>query len=196
LENGPQLADCSGGAGRAGPLVLPGKYTVLVAPGGGATLTAGMTVLPDPHFPLSDADRGRRDTALMSAWWLQQQLVAARDTVQILFGQMTAMRAGGSAAGDPERSTLDQVAAQAAQLQGQILRPLTNAYNLEAAMDGYAGVPTAAQLRELDEAWDDAIAGVAALNGLIQRDLPPLYNALGGSAKWSEIHPVPAPARR
>jgi hypothetical protein len=63
-------------------------------------------------------------------------------------------------------------------------------------MDSYAGLPTAAQLRDLDWAWVDAVAAVIALNRLIQQDLPPLYDALGGAARWSEIPPAPLPVRR
>jgi photosystem II stability/assembly factor-like uncharacterized protein len=191
LETGPLPGNCSDSAGRTGPGVLPGRYTVSFTPAGGATLTASVTVLPDPHFPISDADRQSRDSALMSAWSLQQQLVAARDTALVLSGQVTAMRAGGAPAG-----MLDRVASQSVQAQSQIMQVLTNGYNLETAMDSYAGLPTASQLRDLDWAWEDAAAAVIALNRLIQQDLPPLYDALGGATRWSAIPLAPLPVRR
>ena len=196
LDTDPQPGNCGDSAGHAGPLAPPGSYTVSVTPGGGATLTAAVTVLPDPHFPLSDADRARRETAVMSAWWFERQLGVARDAVQALAGQIAAMGAGGAAGGGPARTALEEVTAQTLHVQSDLQRLLTNADNVEVAMDGYAGLPTAAQLRELDEAWEDAAAAVAALNGLIQRDLPPLYSALGGAARWPEIQPVPALVRR
>lgn len=54
-------------------------------------------------------------------------------------------------------------------------------------MDAYEGVPTAAQLRELDWAWEDAVSAVSALNRMIQQDLP----ALGASS----IPTAPLPVR-
>ena len=79
--------------------------------------------------------------------------------------------------------TATDVTADAPQILSQITRTLGEAYNLETAIDAYQGLPTAAQLRDLDWAWEDAIGAVTALNRLIQQDLP------GGS-------PVPVPVRR
>jgi photosystem II stability/assembly factor-like uncharacterized protein len=200
LDNGiPQAATCSGNAVRAGPVVLPGPYTVTVTPAGGAALTGGVTVLPDPHFRLSDADRRTRDSAVMSVYSLEQQLAAARDTSQTLYGQIAALRASLATAGDSGRAAagmLDRVAAQAVEVQGQLTRSLTSANNLELAIDGYQGLPTAAQLREIEWTWEDTVACVTALNRLIQQDLPPLLDALGGASRWTEIPPAPLPVRR
>jgi photosystem II stability/assembly factor-like uncharacterized protein len=191
LDTGPQPGNCSDSSVRTGPGVLPGKYAVSVTPAGGPTLTAGVTVLPDPHFPISDADRKSRDSAVMSAWALQQQLAAARDTLLTLSGQVAAMRANGGADG-----MLDRIAAESSRVQSQIIQTMTDAYNLETAMDSYAGLPTAAQLRDLDWAWVDAVAAVTVLNRMIQQDLPPLHDALGGPSRWPEIPPAPLPVRR
>ena len=197
LDSGvPLPGNCNGSIGRSGPVVVPGKYTVTVT-GGATTLTAGVTVLPDPHFAISDADRKSRETAVMSAYSLQQQMLPVRETYQTLAGQIAGIRANLANAGDLGRTaagTLDRVAAQAAQLQSQITRPLTDAYNLETAIDAYQGLPTAAQLRDLDWAWEDAVAAATALNRLIQQDLPALDTASGG-AKRLEISPAPVPVR-
>jgi len=172
LDNGiPMPGNCNAGIGRPGPVVLPGNYIVTLTAGGGAPLTASLTVEPDPHFSISDADRKSRETAVMSAYALEQQLAAARDAYQALTGQMAAVR------------TATDVTADAPQILSQITRTLGEAYNLETAIDAYQGLPTAAQLRDLDWAWEDAIGAVTALNRLIQQDLP------GGS-------PVPVPVRR
>jgi photosystem II stability/assembly factor-like uncharacterized protein len=195
----PGNCSSSGGVNRAGPVVSPGKYTVTVTPVIGTALTSSVTVLPDPHFPLSDADRRSRETAVMSAYTLQQQLVVARDTSQSLSGLLAAMRAGLGPAGDPGRAgaeMLDRIALESSQVQNQLTRPLTSAYNVETAIDSYQGLPTAAQLRDLDWAWEDAVAAVTALNRLLQQDLPPLYNLFGGASRWTEIQPAPMPVRR
>jgi len=65
---------------------------------------------------------------------------------------------------------------------------------LENAMDAYEGVPTAAQLRELDWAWDDAVAAVTSLNRIVQQDLPRLYDSINQD-HHTEVVPAPLPAR-
>ena len=189
----PLPGNCTANIGRAGPVVLPGKYTLTMTAAGTPPLTTTVTVLPDPNFAISDADRRTRETSLMSAYALQQQLVSARDTYQLVSTQIGTIRANLGPAGDGSSVPLDRVAAMALQVQGELTRTLTDAYNLESAIDGYQGLPTAQQLRELDWAWQDATAGVTALNRLIQRELPRLYDTVGG--KYSEIPPAPLPVR-
>ena len=167
LDSGlPMPGNCNVPAGRLGPLVLPGTYKVTVTVGGGSALSGTVPVLPDPRFPISDADRKTRETAVMSAYSLQQQLAAAREAYERLSGQIAGAR--GNAA-----------ASQATEMLEQIAHCLTDAYNVESAMDAYQGVPTAAQLRDLDWAWEDGIAAVTGLNRLI--------GEMGGT--------VPVPAR-
>jgi photosystem II stability/assembly factor-like uncharacterized protein len=183
LDNAiPLPGNCNGTTGRAGPLVLPGNYTVTVTAGGGEPLTGGVTVEPDPQFPITDADRKTRETAVMSAYSLQQQLAAARATYQAMAGQVAAASIDRVPA-----PAIDKVSADASQVQGEISHALTEAYNLQTAIDAYQGLPTAAQLRDLDWVWQDAIAGVTALNRLILQDLP----ALGLSGP----PPAPVPVR-
>jgi hypothetical protein len=66
---------------------------------------------------------------------------------------------------------------------------------VQSGIDAYEGLPTGAQLRQLDWAWEDATSTVSALNRTIQQDMPAVYSALGGPIKWPEAQPVPAPVR-
>jgi photosystem II stability/assembly factor-like uncharacterized protein len=181
-----------------GPKVLPGLYTVTVLPPGGAPLKARVTVEGDPRFPVSDADRRARHEAVMNAYALQQQLLPARDAAQTLGQQLTAMAQYLSAAGDGSRSVLssvDKVSPEVTRLSGEISRTLNAAGRVEEAIDGYDGLPTTQQLRELGWAWEDGTAAVTALNKLIERDMPPVYTALGNGVKWPEVKAVAAPTR-
>jgi hypothetical protein len=148
----------AGGGRGGGPLVQAGKYRVTVDAGDGNPVSGEMTVEPDPRFTISDSDRKKRFTSVMSAYTLQQRLVAARDTARDLADRVPG----------PEVN----------QAQSQVARALAEAAGVQNAMDGYAGLPTAAQLRQLEWAWEDGSAAVAALNRLIQRhkvpDLKPL----------------------
>jgi photosystem II stability/assembly factor-like uncharacterized protein len=169
LDNGLAMpGNCGVPAGRLGPMVLPGNYKVTVTAGTGSALSGTVTVLPDPQFPISDADRRTREEAVMSAYSLQQQLAEAREAYEKLSGQVAATR--GIAAG--ASIAMDRLTAQGTELLEQIAHCLTDAYNVEAAMDGYQGVPTASQLRDLDWVWEDGIAAVTGLNRLIGQELP------------------------
>ncbi len=205
------MANCSGGGagegggggggfGRAslGPVVPPGKYTVSVTPSGGPAMKSTLTVDPDPHFTISDADRNTRYAAIMSAYTLAQQLAPARDAADLVTRQAAAMRQYLTASGEGGRAALDvveRVASEVSRTQAQIARTLTAAANVQGTMDGYEGLPTGAQLQQLDWAWEDAIAAVSALNRVIQQDMPPVYDAMGGPVKWPAIKPVAAPVR-
>jgi hypothetical protein len=173
----PLPGNCNGTTGRPGPLVAPGNYQVTVTTGGGNPLPGIVTVLPDPEFPISDADRKTRDTAVMSAYSLQQQLAAAREAYEKVSGQIAAGRTSAPAPGGVDKM------APASELLDRIAHCLTDAYNLESAMDAYQGVPTGQQLRDLDWVWGDGIAAVAGLNRLIEE--------MGVSG----LAPVPVPAR-
>jgi photosystem II stability/assembly factor-like uncharacterized protein len=152
----PLPGNCNVATGRLGPVVLPGDYQVTVTAGSGVALAGTVTVLPDPRFPISDAGRKTRETAVMSAYSLQQQLAAAREAYEKLAGARI------------------NWTVPATELIEQIAHCLTDAYNLESAMDAYQGVPTASQLRDLDWAWDDGVAAVAGLNRLIGASGVPL----------------------
>jgi len=178
LDSGlPMPGNCNAPVGRLGPLVLPGDYKVTVTVGGGA-FSGTVTVLPDPQFRISDADRKTRDAAVMSAYSLEQQLAAAREAYERLSGQIGGTRGNAAAS-----STLDMLTGRATELLEQISHCLTEAYNVESAMDAYQGVPTEGQLRDLEWAWEDGIGAVTALNRLIELEAP----ALGVS--------VPVPVR-
>ena len=182
----------------AGPKVLPGTYNVTVTPVGGAPMKTTVTVEPDPRFPVSDADRQSRYASVMEAYTLQQQLVPARDAAQTLSQQLTAMRQYLGAAGEGGKAALagvEKVAPEVSRIAGEIGRTLQAANRVEDAMDGYDGLPTAQQGRELEWAWEDGVAAVAALNKLLQHDMPPVYRALGDAVKWPEVKPVAPPAR-
>lgn len=186
-----------GGGGRggrgAGPVVLPGRYTVAIG-----SLQQEVMVEPDPHFTISDSDRATRHNAIVSAYSVQKQLEPARDTAQTIADQMTGLRQYFSAAGDSGKSAveaIDKVSRELAQAQAQIDRAITSAAQVENAMDGYDGLPTAAQFRQIDWAWEDAAAAANALNKVINESVPAAYSSMGGAVKPPALKPVAVPTR-
>jgi hypothetical protein len=165
---------------------------------GGPVLKREVTVEPNPRWKIPEADRTARQRAIMSAYTLQQQLVPARDAAQRVAEQVAAMRQYLSAAGEGGHGALvaaEKVSQQIGQVQMLVNRALGGANQAQGAMDGFDGLPTAAQLKQLDWAWEDALAGVAALNRVIQQDMPSLYASMGGVVRWPEVKVVGVPAQ-
>jgi photosystem II stability/assembly factor-like uncharacterized protein len=192
-----QAPNAGGGGGRggrgAGPIVLPGRYTVALG-----SLKRDVTVEPDPHFTITDSDREKRQAAIRGAYSIQQQLVPARDAARTLADQLTGLRQYFSAVGDSGKTSLesiDKVTPEIARAQAQIDRAIASAAQVQNAMDGYDGLPTAAQLRQVDWAWEDAIASATALNKLITESIPAAYTSMGGAVRLPRLNLVAVPAR-
>ena len=192
-----QMPNAGGGGGRGGrgvgPIVLPGRYTVAMG-----ALKQEVTVEPDPQFNLTESDRKTRHAAIISAYSIQQQLNPARESAQALADQMAGLRQYFSAAGDSQKApvaAIDKLIPEIAKVQTQIDRAIASAAQVENAMDGYDGLPTAAQLRQIEWAWEDAVAAANALNKLIQDSLPAAYSSMGGAVKPLALKPVAVPAR-
>jgi photosystem II stability/assembly factor-like uncharacterized protein len=184
-----------GGGGRGGrgvgPVVLPGRYTVAVG-----SVKQDVTVGPDPHFTISETDRKKRHGAILSAYSLQQQLVPARDAVRTLTEQMAGLRQYFSADGAKSSvEAIDKLTPQITKAQAQVDRAIAAAAQVENAMEGYDGLPTAGQLRQMDWAWEDGTAAVTAVNQLIKEAVPAAYSAMGGAAPKQKLNAVKMPAR-
>jgi hypothetical protein len=89
----------------------------------------------------------------------------------------------------------DRASRDAARALGQLNSAISLASRAQSGIDAYEGAPTAAQRRELDWAWEDALAGVAGLNKAIAEDMPELYRAAGASSRWAPLKPVSPPRR-
>src|SRR6185503_17037941 len=102
-------------------------------------------------FP--DADRRARQAVLMKLYDLQKSLAATR------------------AASASARLASDT---QLGQLQAEIAAEIGTAGTLARAIEGYSGLPTADQRRQIDWLLDDAARTVAALNRILHTDMPAL----------------------
>ncbi len=163
LRREPPLAEGErdanpGGFGGApqGPLVLPGVYGVAVI-AGGKTLTSQIRVDVDPRILFSDADRRTRQTALMRLYELQKTLGTARAA-----GRMLATRLDAQPGGDKSTAT------RVTELQAQITAELNTTANLSRAIEGYSGLPTADQQRQLGWSFQDVSATVESLNAILR----------------------------
>ncbi len=188
----PQGSEEGGRNARGvGPFVLPGHYTVAIN-----SLKQDVTVEPDPHFTLSDADRKARHAAILSAYSLQQQLIPARDAARALTDEMAGLKQYFRAS-DTKASVeaIEKVTPQITKAQAQVDRAITAAAQAENAMESYGGLPTAAQLRQNDWAWEDGVAAATAVNKLITEALPAAYSSMGGAVTPSKRGPVKIPMK-
>ena len=178
-------------AAGAGPRVAPGKYVAVLEIPGPRPLEAEVTVLADPRFSVSEADRTARETALGRAWRLQRQLLAAREAARGLATQISAIQdyAKTANSGGAALPALGRAAADVQRAQGQIGAALNLASRAQAAIDAYDGLPTRAQLDEVEAAWSEGEAAVAALNRAIAA-MPELYAAAGSAVEWQPVKPV------
>ena len=184
----PFTTACEGNVLGGGPLVAPGKYTASLLREGGPPLQTAITVLPDPHFAITAAERTRRNTAVMTAYGLQRQMTAARDVAQNAVTASGALRQSNPAAAQGLSLAANAV-------ERQIATVLNSAARVQNEMDGFAGPPTAAQLRELDWAWEDGEAAIVALNKLVAKDVPAAYAAAGLTAP-ADLKGVPPLSRK
>lgn len=180
----------SRGPSGLGPVVAPGGYTAALQ--WQSQPARELAILPDPEFPLPDAERSARETALMKSYNLQRQLRPARETTRLLAERISvlaesARTAGAGAPAAP--NTFESLYLDVSQARNQAYNAVNAAARVEADIDAYAGPPTAAQLRELDWAWADAQAAVAALNRVIQA-MPALEKAAGKDGSGPEWKPV------
>ena len=157
--------DAAGGGFGAppGPLVLPGTYTVTVRAGGRA-LTGQVRVEGDPRVSMTDADRRARQAVLLGLYELQKTLGASRTATRAAVGELDALGRGG-------RGLDEGLERRLTQAQTDINAQLGAATNLSRAIEGYSGLPTADQRRQLDWAFDDVSRTVAAVNRVLT-DLP------------------------
>jgi hypothetical protein len=168
VPDGPRDAPAVGGFGGApqGPLVLPGVYRVTVN-AAGRSLKGELRVDGDLRITFSDADRRSRQTALLNLYALQKSLTAARAAGAAAAGQLDTP--GGSGL----TSNRADAASRLARVQADLVAQFNAVNNLSRAIEGYSGLPTADQRRQLDWAFEDAARAIAAMNAVLQTDTAP-----------------------
>jgi len=163
------LGDGGGEAPAAGgfnvppaPLVTPGVYTVTLRVGG-RQLKDELRVEGDPRVTFSDADRRARQDVLIQLYELQKALLQARAAAAAAARHFEAVA---RTARTPNHEPGDRLRA----LQADIGVEMNAIGALSRSIEGYSGVPTADQRRQIDWAFDDAGRTVDALNDTLRTD--------------------------
>jgi photosystem II stability/assembly factor-like uncharacterized protein len=161
-------APSAGGFGGPpqGPLVLPGLYTVTVS-ASGRSLKGELHIDGDPRVSFADADRRIRQTALLNLYALQKSLSAARAAGATAAGQLD------TPGGKGITSTRSDAASRLTQVQADLVAQFNAVTGLSRAIEGYSGVPTTDQRRQIDWAFEDAQRAIETMNRVLQTDTAP-----------------------
>jgi photosystem II stability/assembly factor-like uncharacterized protein len=195
VEDGDREAPGAGGFGGSpnGPTVLPGAYTVRVRTAGGRELNAPLTVEGDPRTTFAESDRRARQSALLDLYALQKTVGSARREARTLTAQAEMIRKDVGKPVEP----LDTLADRASQIQADLNAQLNTAAGLARSIEGYSGLPTADQLRQIDWLFEDASRTVGDLNHVIQTDAPGVYGGLMQQGTWpARLPPVAPPVKK
>jgi photosystem II stability/assembly factor-like uncharacterized protein len=168
LRMEPLVADRSREAPSQGPgsvppapLVLPGVYTVTID-AAGRQLKTELKVDGDPRAAFAESDRRERQTLLLRLYELEKSLTAARAAAAAGIAHFDAVSRNSRLEHPPQE--------RLRQTQAEIGTALTAIANLFRSIEGYSGLPTVDQRRQIDWAFDDAGRTVAALNDALQTD--------------------------
>ncbi|MCU1381924.1 MAG: glycosyl hydrolase, repeat [Acidobacteria bacterium] len=168
VADGRRDTPSGGGFGGppAGPLVLPGTYTITLA-AAGRSLKSELRIEGDPRVTFSVADRRTRQTALLNLYALQKSLSAARAAGATAAGQLDTPGGRGLTSSRADASS------RLVQVQADLVAQFNTVNSLSRAIEGYSGLPTADQRRQVDWAFDDAARAVAAMNTVLHTDAAP-----------------------
>lgn len=188
-----------GGGGRAGgatgPLVLPGKYSVVVTiPGVAQPLRGDLTVIGDPTDSFTAADRKARQDFMMSVYGLEKALATAGGAARLLSAQTDSMkqdltRGGAAAAG----AKADSLTYRVQRVTSEIDRLAAVTGGVRANVESFNSLPTADQRQQALWAADDASRAVATLNAISQTEIPNLYSQFAKGVRPRTVAPVVQP---
>jgi hypothetical protein len=141
--------------------VVPGAYAVAVRVAG-RELKGPIRVEGDPRVTFSDADRMARQTAMLNLYELQKTLASSRTASRFAITRLDSLKGNT----DADRAVHTRVT----QLQAELTAELNTVSALSRAIEGYSGLPTTDQRRQVDWAFQDVTTTVETLNTLLQND--------------------------
>ena len=209
------------GGGR-GPMVDPGDYTVTIA-ALGKTSTKSITVDEDPRITLSAADRTKRRQALTRLYGMSKEADNGRRRVVAIRTSLTNLTDSWNRPNAPK--VPDEIKKAATDLLAKVKEvaavfeterqgalgaagpPLTytpppvpqKIGRLMGSIDGYSAAPTARQMSDLDQASAELEPALAAVNKLVNEDLPRLNKMMADAGVpyvSTESAAPPTPQRR
>jgi hypothetical protein len=159
-DNAREAMNLNVGATPQAPLVLPGIYSVAIETAG-HQLKGELKVDGDPRVVFSDADRRSRQDLLLKLYELQKSLVTARAAAAAGVTHFDAVARTSRATGHETQERLRA-------LQAEITGEMNTVNALSRSIEGFSGVATADQRRQITWVFDDAARSVDGLNEALQ----------------------------
>jgi photosystem II stability/assembly factor-like uncharacterized protein len=187
--------------GARGIRVLPGTYTVRLD-AGGATQSDELEVAWDPRVEVGRDELEVRWDAARSVYELVGPLYLANqqaDTLNRRLADVKRLVDGRDDVPDDLVTDLDSLRARVDTLDDELGDVNRDVRRLYSRIEGSSGRPTEDQLRQLDEAWDEAPGLIERLNAIIEDEMPALYrrlDELGIRPDPGELVEVPRPPGR
>jgi hypothetical protein len=176
---------------NSGPRVLPGTYLVHLE-AGNSVLEGEFSVHLDPRVTISQPVLLARQDAMISSYRLSGVVSEANSALGELEVQL-----------EDALGLLDEVSPESEDLKTEIERLLGEVGQIEndlgeggrganmvGQIEGVTGAPTANQLLQIEESWDEIPAFIDRLNILITSEVPALYARLDDAG----IRPNPGSA--
>jgi len=162
-----------------GPRVLPGTYLVQVE-AGNSILEGELSVRLDPRVTITQAELITRQDAMVSSYRLSGVVSEANSAIARLEAQLEdALALLGEVSPESEglASEIDQLLVEIDKLETD-LRENGGGATLVSQIRGVTGVPTADQLQQIDDSWEEIPPLIDRLNTLITDQVPALYAEL------------------
>jgi hypothetical protein len=166
------------GNAPAGPIALPGTYTVSMEVGGQGYATT-VEIIADPRRPMSRADRVARQDALLSLRALAKPIYEATQAAQRLdrrVGEAEELLEAHDGESEALTTELEAIKEELSSIQSELGTVRGNAGGAN-AIQGSSTLPTSDQLWRIDQAWEALPGVVERLNELILTRVP-AFNAM------------------
>ncbi|HIN78703.1 MAG TPA: hypothetical protein EYM97_07710 [Gemmatimonadetes bacterium] len=186
-----QEEDSNGDLMNPGPRALPGTYLVQLE-AGNSVLEGELSVHLDPRVTISPTVLMARQDAMISSYRLSGVVSEANSALGLLETQLEdALSLLGEA--NPESDDLvneiERLLNDLRLIRSEV-EAVASGANLVGQIEGVTGPPTADQLRQIEDSWQEIPALIDRLNILITTEVPALYARLNDEG----IRPDPGSA--
>jgi photosystem II stability/assembly factor-like uncharacterized protein len=182
-----------------GPLVMPGTYTARID-AHGTSRTVEIPVRADPRIQISAADRQARQDAMMTLNALGKPLHDAGEALDRVVAQVESAKKllkDAENAPDALKAEADSLSQALDDVDDDVNGASRTALRLFFTIERATMRPSADQLWQVDEVWEDATEAIEELNALITGRIPAFHQRLNAEGIRPDTgQAVALPSRR
>ena len=174
-----QEEDSNGDLMNPGPRALPGTYLVQLE-AGNSVLEGELSVHLDPRVTISPTVLMARQDAMISSYRLSGVVSEANSALGLLETQLEdalSLLGEASPESDDLVNEIERLLNDLRLIRSEV-EAVASGANLVGQIEGVTGPPTADQLRQIEDSWQEIPALIDRLNILITTEVPALYARL------------------